>query len=249
VGNVVGSNIANVGLILGVSALLTPLIIHVRLLRLEIPLLLLTSLALWLLGMDGRLNPVEGGLLMLGFVGLMMVIGFGSRTEPQIVEAELEHTDSAPHALWKDIARIGLGFVLLLVASQMMVGAAVELARMWGMSELTIGLTIVAIGTSLPELAASSVAAWRGDSDIAVGNVLGSNLFNILLVLGATAVIAPIPVSPSLIRYEIPLMFLFAAALYPLAFGDNRIYRKGGALLLIAFVGFIAWQVMQPQGV
>ena len=243
VGNVVGSNIANVGLILGVAALLTPLVIHIRLLRLEIPLLLLASAGLWLLGFNGTLGWIEGAMLLIGFIGLMMVIGYDSKTEPELIEAELVQADPSVHPLTQDIFRILLGFVLLLAASQMMVGSAVELARAWGMTELMIGLTIVAIGTSLPELAASGMAAWRGESDIAVGNVLGSCLFNILLVLGATAIIEPLPVAASLIWREIPLMFLFAAALYPLAFGDKRISRSGGVLLLSAYAAFLAWQV------
>ena len=244
VGNVVGSNIANVGLILGVAAVLTPLSIHIRLLRLEIPLLLLVSSALWLLGYNGVLSWLEGGLLLLGFVGIMMVIGYDSQSEPELIDATLIRGDRRHVSMWRCVLNIGMGFVLLLVASQFMVGSAVELARLWGMTELMIGLTIVAVGTSLPELAASGVAALRGESDIAVGNVLGSCLFNILLVLGATALIEPLPVAASLISREIPLMILFAAALYPLAFGDHKIGRFGGILLLGAYAAFIGWQVL-----
>ncbi len=244
VGNVVGSNIANVGLILGVAAVITPLSIHLRLLKLEMPLVLLASLGLWLLALDGVLDWGNGAILLIGFLALMLVIGYNARSEPALIEVEVEKAGAGAHSPGRDLFRIAVGFVLLLVASQMMIGAAVELARVWGMTELTIGLTIVAIGTSLPELAASGVAAWRGESDIAIGNVLGSNLFNILLVLGATAMVAPVPVASSLIRYEIPLMFLFAAALYPLAFGDRSIRRTGGVVLLSAYAGFLSWQVL-----
>lgn len=248
VGNVVGSNIANVGLILGIAALIAPLTIHVSLLKLEIPLLLLVSAALWLLGSNGQLGRPDGALLLLGFVGLMLVIGYGGRSEPEqievgIVEGGLPSAALASRALWRTLAWIALGFVLLIVASQLMVGAAVGLARTWGMSELAIGLTIVAIGTSLPELAASALAAWRGEADIAIGNVLGSNLFNILLILGVTAVITPLPLDPILIHVQIPLMILFAALLYPLALHNNTIGRPGAALLLLAFFGFLYWQL------
>jgi len=248
VGNVVGSNIANVGLILGIAALIAPLSIHVRLLRLEIPLLLLASLSLWLLGSNGQLGRPDGALLLLGFVGLMLVIGYGGKSEPESVTAGLVDGGSLPEAPaarppWRDLLWIGLGFVLLLGASRVMVGAAVDLARLWGMSELTIGLTIVAIGTSLPELAASGLAAWRGESDIAVGNVLGSNLFNILLILGVTAVITPLPLDTAMLRFHIPLMILFTVALYPLAFGNHRIGRPGGVLLLVGFAAVLAFQL------
>ena len=249
VGNVVGSNIANIGLILGIAALIAPLTIHVSLLKLEIPLLLLVSAGLWLLGSNGQLGRPDGALLLLGFVGLMLIIGYGGKNETQQIEAGMVDggLPSAVDAMrepWRDLLWIALGFVLLLGASRLMVGAAVDLARMWGMSELVIGLTIVAIGTSLPELAASALAAMRGESDIAIGNVLGSNLFNILLILGVTAVITPLPLDPVLIRVQIPVMILFAALLYPLSLRGRAIGRPAGALLLVAFSGFLVWQLM-----
>lgn len=248
VGNIVGSNIANIGLILGIAALVAPLTIHVSLLKLEIPLLLLVSAGLWLLGSNGQLGRPDGALLLLGFVALLLLIGYSGRHEPRQIEADIVEggvpsSVDATRATWQDLTWIGVGFVLLLVASRLMVGAAVDLARLWGMSELVIGLTIVAIGTSLPELAASTLAALRGETDIAIGNVLGSNLFNILLILGVTAVITPLPLDPTLIRVQIPVMILFAALLYPLSLRGRSIGRPAGALLLSAFFGFLVWQL------
>jgi cation:H+ antiporter len=245
VGNVVGSNIANIGLILGIAALVAPLTIHVSLLKLEIPLLLLVSAGLWLLGSNGQLGRPDGALLLLGFVGLLLLIGYGGRQEPRQIEADIvdggvPSSVDATRATWRDLAWIGVGFVLLLVASRLMVGAAVDLARLWGMSELVIGLTIVAIGTSLPELAASTLAALRGETDIAIGNVLGSNLFNILLILGVTAVITPLPLDPTLIRVQIPVMILFAALLYPLSLRGRSIGRPAAAVGVLWLSGLAA---------
>lgn len=243
VGNVIGSNIANIGLILGLSAVVTPLLFRMRLLRIEVPLVLLVSAALWPLGMDGRLGRLDAGLLLLGFVALLWLIARDSRREPAVVRQELGEAAATQTQSGRNLLRIALGFALLMVSAQLMVGAAVELARLWGMSELLIGLTIVAVGTSLPELAASAVAAWRGQADIAVGNVLGSNLFNILLILGATAAVHPLEFDHTLLYEEVPAMILFALLLYPMTRRDQRIGRTGGALLVLIYAGFIAWQI------
>ena len=134
-----------------------------------------------------------------------------------------------------------LGFGLLVFGSHLMVDSAVDLAQAWGLSELVIGLTIVAIGTSLPELAASTVAAWRGETDIAVGNVIGSCLFNVLLILGVTASVQPLPVPESLVWVEIPLMTLFVVLLYPLVRGSLVLGRPQAMFLLVAFASFMVY--------
>lgn len=242
IGNVIGSNIANIGLILGISALIAPLAMRARLLRIEVPLVIGVSVALWLLALDGVLGRFDAALLLLGFVGLMWVVARAARRESAAVRAELSEAVNTQTDLKRNLIRLGIGLALLLYGSHLMVHAAVGLATMWGISELMIGLTIVAIGTSLPELAASAVAAWRGHTDIAIGNVVGSSLFNILLILGVTAAIHPLPVGGASLRVDLPVMIGFALVLYPMVRGDLVIKRNEGVVLLLAYAGFLGLQ-------
>ncbi|MCK7595093.1 calcium/sodium antiporter [Pseudomarimonas salicorniae] len=241
-GNVVGSNIANVGLILGISAMVAPLVVQMRLVRVEGPLMVLVSGALWLLCLDGLLGGFDSFLLMAGFVGLMWLLWRSAREEPSEVQAELGELPCREVSLPKLILRLAIGLAILLLGADLMVDSAVALARAWGWSELLIGLTVVAIGTSLPELASSLVAAWRGQTDIAVGNVVGSNLFNILLILGVTSTIKPLPVSAAMFDVELPAMAGFAVLGYFLMQRFQRLSRVSGAVLFVLFVGFTAWQ-------
>ncbi|MFN3842004.1 MAG: calcium/sodium antiporter [Rehaibacterium terrae] len=243
VGNIVGSNIANVGLILGCAALVAPLTVQMRMLRVEMPLLLLSCALLWLLALNGWLGRFDGLLLLAGFVVLMGLIASQARSEPEAVQEELGHSATARGGVVINGTRIVLGFAGLLGGAHLMVDSAVDLARLWGIGELVIGLTIVAIGTSLPELAASLVAAWRGDVDIAVGNVVGSCLFNLLLILGASAALRPLPIESSMLWVEIPLMTAFALAIYPLARGDLTLGRRQGLVLLAAFAAFMGYEL------
>lgn len=243
VGNVVGSNIANIGMVLGAAALITPLAVKMRLLRLETPMLLAVSAAFWLMCLDGRIGRVDGGLLLAGFVGMLAVVARDARQEPDEVLKELEEVATAKTRHGLNLLRVGLGLVLMVVASRLMVGSAVTMAEMLGVSQLVIGLTVVAIGTSLPELATSMVAAWRGEIDIAVGNIVGSCLFNILLIIGVTASLHPLAVNPSLLRVELPAMMAFAVVLYPMMRSKLSISRREGGLLLSAFFAFLAFEV------
>jgi cation:H+ antiporter len=246
VGNVVGSNIANVGLILGAAALIAPMAIPRRVFRSELPVLVGLSLGFWLLVLDGRLGRIDAGILLAGFAVMMVVMARGSRALPVAVEQEIGvDPEQARQATWPHLWRLVVGLVLLLGGSKLMVDAAVALALGWGVSELVIGLTVVAIGTSLPELAASVVAALRGEAEIAVGNVLGSNVFNLLLILGITAMVEPLPVADSLIRIDIVLMIAFVLVLYPLALRRRRLGRFAGVLLLAGFVAFFASQFLR----
>jgi len=245
VGNVVGSNIANVALILGVAALVSPLLLGRRVMRVELPLLVLVSLGFWALVADGSLGRVDAGLLLLGFAGLMVLIARGARSEPIAVGEELGIEDAAARAAtWPHAWRLLLGLPLLLGGSKLMVDAAVGLALSWGVSELVIGLTVVAVGTSLPELAASVTAGLRGQAEIAVGNVVGSCLFNLLLILGVTAAVQPLPVAGRMVWLEVPLMILLAVALYPLGGRHHRLGRVAGAALVLVFGGYLAWQFL-----
>lgn len=247
VGNVVGSNIANIGLILGVAALIAPMVVSRRMLRVEVPLLLVASVLLWLLVVDGSLGRLDAVALLLGFGGLMVIIAKGAKSAPPALDDEFGvDVDQARHATWPHAWRLLVGLPLLLLGSKLMVDAAVGLALSWGVSELVIGLTVVAIGTSLPELAASVTAALKGEAEIAVGNVVGSCLFNLLLILGVTAALQPLPVAASMIWIDFPLMAGFVVMIYPLAlFGlRHRLGRVAGAVLLTAFVAFLAYQFL-----
>jgi len=243
-GNVVGSNIANVGLILGVSALLAPLTVHMRLLRVEAPLMILVGTLLWVLCLDGVLGRGDAILLLFGFAGLLTYVARTARLEPDTVQEELGDLALRRPGLKRNLAKLAVGLAVLLYGADLMVDSAVILARLWGMSELVIGLTVVAVGTSLPELASSLLAARRGQTDIAVGNVVGSCLFNILLILGVTATIHPLPVAPSMRWIELPVMVAFCAVLYPIIRRGLSVQRWEGSLLLLAFAGFTGWQVM-----
>jgi cation:H+ antiporter len=248
IGNVVGSNIANIGLILGVSALIAPLAVNARLVRIEVPLVIAVSVGLWLLSLDGLIGRIDAVILLIGLAGLLVLIARDSKRESTQVQDELTEAANTQSGLKLNLIRLVAGLALLLYGSQQMVDAAVNLATLWGMSELMIGLTIVAIGTSLPELAASAMAAWRGHSDIALGNVVGSNLFNILLILGATAAIHPLSVGHSSLRIDLPLMIGFALLLYPIARSGRVVSRNEAVLLLAAYAGFLALQFFLAAG-
>ena len=248
IGNVVGSNIANIGLILGVSALIAPLAVNARLIRIEVPLVIAVSVGLWLLSLDGLIGRIDAVILLIGLAGLLVLIARDSKRESTQVQDELTEAANTQSGLKLNLIRLVAGLALLLYGSQQMVDAAVNLATLWGMSELMIGLTIVAIGTSLPELAASAMAAWRGHSDIALGNVVGSNLFNILLILGATAAIHPLSVGHSSLRIDLPLMIGFALLLYPIARSGRVVSRNEAVLLLAAYAGFLALQFFLAAG-
>jgi cation:H+ antiporter len=247
-GNVVGSNIANIGLIIGLSALLAPLAVHMRLLRVETPVMIAFSLLLWWLCADGLISRLDAGILLFGFVAMMLFIMRTAKGEPEEVQAELASAVRAGRHPAFALVFLGLGLAGLVGGAEMMVRSAIALAQMWGMSDLVIGLTIVAIGTSLPELASSVVAALRGQNDIAVGNVVGSNLFNILLILGVTGMVMPLPAAPSLLTIEIPVMIGFALLLWLMMWRRQRVSRRTGVFMLIAYVGFLAWQVLMTGG-
>ena len=244
-GNVVGSNIANVGLILGSCALIAPLAVHLRLVRVEGPLMVGAGLLLWALCFDGELGRFDAAILLIAFAGVMTSVARSARDESPAVQAEFCDYARTNKELARNLLRLAVGLAALVYGAKEMVDAALILARIWGWSELLIGLTVVAIGTSLPELASSLLAVWRGQNDIAVGNVVGSNLFNILLILGCTASIQPLPVSGSMLSVELPIMCGFMLIAYLTMGRKMRITRGEGALMLIAFVGCNAWLALR----
>ncbi|HEY2784466.1 MAG TPA: calcium/sodium antiporter [Fimbriiglobus sp.] len=246
VGNVVGSNIANVGLILGVAALVRPLSAHMRLLKIEMPVLLGLSALVWVFASDGVISRIEGGMLLVGFFLFLGYMFRQARGETPAVREEIG-SQTAAHAAapWAAGLSVLVGLAGLVGGAELMVRSAVEMATALGVSQTLIGLTVLAIGTSLPELAATSAAAIRGQSDIAVGNVVGSNLFNFLLILGTTSAVRPLPVAESLIRVDIPVMVGFAILLVLVLANGLKVHRWEGSLLLAAYCGYIAWQVVQ----
>ncbi len=242
-GNVVGSNIVNILLILGISAVIAPLVVSQRLVRLDIPLMIGISLVMLVLGLDGSVSRLDGLVLLAGLIGYVVLAIRQSRGESREVEDEYAHEFGGrpPRRVRQLAGQAGLvvaGLGLLVLSSHWLVQGAVALAHALGLSELIIGLTVIAVGTALPEVVTSVVASLRGERDIAVGNVVGSNLFNILAVLGFSAAVAPngVSVSPAALAFDIPVMIAVAVACLPIFFTDHLIARWEGWLFLAYYV-------------
>lgn len=249
VGNVVGSNIANVALILGCAALVTPLVVHLRMVRLELPIMIAISVGLWALATGGSISRVEGGIMVAAFVAFLLLLLRTSKQESGEVQAEYAEEARHVRSPWLTGAFLVGGLAMLMGGGWLCVDASVGLARGLGLSELVIGLTIVAVGTSLPELASSVAAAWRGHTDIAIGNVIGSNIYNVLCVLGITAMIAPLPsTGATLMWLDLPVMVGFAIVLVPMMMIARRISRVAGVLLLVAYAAYLWYLVEYSRG-
>lgn len=248
VGNIVGSNIFNVLFILGLSALVTPLIVSQRLVRLDVPLMIGVSVLLLVMALDGRVSRFDGVLLVAGILTYVIWSVRVSRSETEAVREEYAQQYGArPNgARLLQVAAIVGGLVLLVIGARWLVDAAVTFARLMDVSELIIGLTIVAVGTSLPEVATSIIAAVRGERDIAVGNVVGSNLFNILAVLGIASLATPggMAVSPAALRFDIPVMIAVALACLPIFFTGRAIARWEGGLFFGYYLAYAAYLVL-----
>tara|TARA_R110001583_G_scaffold195321_1_gene371684 strand:- start:7138 stop:8109 length:972 start_codon:yes stop_codon:yes gene_type:complete len=248
-GNALGSNIVNTGLILGVTAVITPIMVQSKIVRKEIPLLLLIGLLLGYFLLDGALTRVEAVLLLVGFftlIGWSIFSAIKSKGDKLETEMDQELVDHAM-PLKKAIFWLVLGLVLLIVSSRVLVWGAVNIAHAFGVSDLIIGLTIVALGTSLPELAASVIAVRKGEHDIAIGNVVGSNMFNLLAVVGIAGVISPMSSLPEqVLSRDWLVMMGMTVALLIIAYGfrrAGRINRFEGVGLLIAFCAYNIWLV------
>ncbi|NJL03903.1 MAG: calcium/sodium antiporter [Chloroflexaceae bacterium] len=245
-GNVIGSNIFNVLFILGVCALITPLFVQFQLIRLDVPLMIVISLILFGLAFDGGLSRFDGLLLVVGLLAYLTFTILASR-KANVLDAQTTLTDEvdrSPRGLAIAIGIAVVGLALLMLGAQWLVAGAISFARLFGISELVIGLTIVAVGTSLPEVATSVVAALRGERDIAVGNVVGSNIFNILGILGITAVIAPIQIAPAAIGFDLPVMVAVAIASLPIFFSGQVIARWEGAVLLGCYFSYVIYLIL-----
>ncbi len=242
IGNAVGSNITNIALILGIAALVRPMAVHSGLLRRELPILLAAILFALLIMIDGELNRVDGLLLLAGFVvQIYWTVSLARRERADALASEFEAEIPTGMSTQRGLFWIGFGLLLLIGSSRILVWGAVEIATAFGISDLIIGLTIVAIGTSLPELAASVAAALKGEHDIAIGNVVGSNTFNTLAVLGLPGVIGPGPFDPELLTRDFPMMIGLTLALFAMAYGfrgEGKINRLEASLLLCSFLGY-----------
>jgi cation:H+ antiporter len=249
VGNVVGSNIFNVLFILGLAAAIVPLVVAQQLVRWEVPLLIGVSVLFWLLASDGLLGRVDGTVLFAGIVAYTVFAIRQSRRETAAIRAEYAQeiggTTEPPGRLPVQVVLILVGLALLVVGSHWLVEGATAVARAAGLSELVVGLTIVAAGTSLPEVTTSVLASIRGERDIAVGNAIGSNLFNLLCVLGLSALVAPagIPVAAATLGFDIPVMVAVAVACLPIFFTGYLIARWEGLLFLGYYVAYTAYLI------
>lgn len=251
IGNAVGSNIFNVLLILGMSALIRPLIVDQRLIRIDVPIMIGTSVLLWLLLIDGRLGRIDGLILFAGIAGYVALAIRSARREEPAVRAEYEAAvPMRKKHFWLPVALIAAGLAGTVLGARWFVHGAVSIATSLGMSELTIGLTIVAAGTSLPELATSLVAALRGQRDIAVGNVVGSNIFNVLAILGLVGLVVPDNIIvPAAVRvFDLPVMIAVAVACLPIVFTGHVIRRWEGGLFLAGYVAYVTYLVLDASG-
>jgi len=252
-GNAYGSNITNIALILGLTAMVSPIAVHSQVLRKELPILTaVTALGAWQVW-DGEISRIDAYVLLGVFAALMswsILQGMQKRTDALGSQMEQELTVRAM-PIRRAVFRLVVGLIFLIASSRILVWGAVEIAHGFGVSDLIIGLTIVAAGTSLPELASSVIAARRGEHDIAVGNVLGSNLFNTLGVVGVAGTIHPMTVGPELCFRDIPVMAALTVSLFIIGYGfrgPGRVNRIEGAALLACYIGYISYLATRIPG-
>jgi cation:H+ antiporter len=245
IGNIIGSNISNVALILGVCAMTLPLAVTPDVLKREYPVMLGVMALFYVCALDGVISAFDGGMMVVILVGLGVYVFLDARRTSHAVilesmEGELDSASPELSSLAKGLYLFG-GVVGLALGAHLMVENALEIADLLNIDEVVIGLTVVAIGTSLPELAASLVGALKQESDMTVGNVMGSNLLNVLFVVGTLAIADPISVEPETIRLHFPVMLGFCALIIPLTWWDHEISRLQGAFLVTCFVGFMTF--------
>ncbi|HMO38840.1 MAG TPA: calcium/sodium antiporter [Saprospiraceae bacterium] len=252
VGNVVGSNIFNVLFLLGLTALIVPLVVARQLIRFDVPLLILFSFLFLILGLDGKISRSDGLLLFLLLVAYNAFLIYQSRKgQSLLVETQLrlEYNSSRQNRwrLWAvNLLLVGIGLAMLVLGSRWLVQSATQIAQKMGVSDLIIGLTVVAAGTSLPEVATSIIASLRGERDIAVGNAIGSSIFNILAVLGIASLVSPngLPVSKAALQFDIPIMIAAAIACLPIFFTGHRIVRWEGAVFLGYYIAYTTYLIL-----
>ena len=242
-GNIIGSNIANIALVLGLAAVISPLRVELNILRREVPVTIFASAVLFLMAVDSIINFIDGAILFTGIVLFTLYLAIVSLRDLKADQKKAEklhsRSENRGSMAWNGLLTI-LGLVGLVLGARLVVQAAVAIAIEIGIDELTVGLTVVALGTSLPELATCIVAAYRKEADIIIGNVLGSNLFNVLFVVGLLSMISPLGVEKGTLTFEFPIMLFFSIVLLPLMRTGLIISRREGALLVIGYAIFIA---------
>lgn len=235
VGNILGSNVINIALVLGISAIIKPITINRQIIRFDLPYMLGASFVFWILCMDGYIGYGDGVILL---ILLVVFLFFGIKNSKE-KNGQKRIRESSPRAIAINCLIMVAGLVGLAKGAEMVVQSAIVMARGIGLSEAFIGISVVALGTSLPELATSAVAASRGESDLSVGNVVGSNLFNICLVMGAVGILNPMPVEKELMVFEFPCMVAIAMLFALIAILKGQMGRKTGFVLIASFVGYL----------
>jgi cation:H+ antiporter len=252
IGNVIGSNICNIALILGLCALISPLKADLQVIRREVPIMIGVTVVALLVLLDGHIARWEGGLLFASLIGYTVVTVRQARASAAAAaEAEAgfaeELGQGKPLGLGLSVLAVVGGLVVLVIGSHLFVEGAITLATRWGMSQMAIGLTIVAVGTSLPELATSLLAAIKRQGDVAIGNIVGSNIFNVLGILGVAAMVHPLT-APELSWTDLGVMLVVSVALLPVVRSGGRISRGEGAALLAVYIGYTLWLLRQSAG-
>ncbi|MBI3755400.1 MAG: calcium/sodium antiporter [Deltaproteobacteria bacterium] len=246
-GNIVGSNIVNIGLILGLSAIIFPLSVHMRLIRFETPFMIFAAVLLFLVSLKGIISRIDGILFIAAFTAYIAYTIKVAKKEAEAVKAEYQEFLQKRDSVIKDIILIIAGLAVLIIGAEMLVRSAVSLARAMGISELIIGMTIVAAGTSLPEFATSTVAAFKKEADISIGNIVGSNIFNILFILGVTGIIQPIAVNPEALKFHMPVIIFFSLIFFVFMSIGSVLSRLRGALLVLLYIGYVIYiTTIQP---
>ena len=237
-GNIIGSNISNIGLILGIAALISPLIIQGRLIKAEVPIMIVLSFLFYGIAWTLELEILQGAILFGSLIAFAIYSYFGAKKEPKLIEEEYEEYLGTNGPVWKQVLFIVLGLAGLIIGARLVVDSAIFIARVIGVSELVISITVVAIGTSLPELSTTIVAAMKKEHDIIVGNIIGSNIFNIG-ILGLISIIHPVSVDSTLLKFEFPVMLFFSILILPIMMTGKRVGRMEGVLLLLLYGIFI----------
>ena len=243
-GNAVGSNITNLGLTLGVAALATPLLLRARMAVPLLVLLVVASLALMVFGLDGYIGRVEGAVLLLGFLASTAFLLRQGRREAAEVQAGIAAFAATRPGMGLNVLRLVIAAVLLYFGARWVVSGGLGLGQAWGLSPLLVGLLPVAIGTSLPEVAAAIAAARRGRGDMVAGHVIGSSLFNLLAIVGGMAAFRPLALPASFVKFELPAAIVLTLLVYPLLRSGRRVSREEGAVLVLAFLAWVALEVL-----
>lgn len=243
-GNIIGSNVSNIGFILGLSALVSPIAIHLKLLKFEVPLVVGVSLYFWLICFNGTLSRLDGLTLTVGFVIYIVVVVVGAKKDSSVLEEKYRPISGDSKRILFDIVLIIIGIAALTLGARWIVDSASEISRRLGVPELILGLTIVALGTSLPELATSLVAAIKKEGDISVGNIIGSNIFNMMAIAGPSALVHPLVVTEELKFNHLPIMVGLTILLFPFVKTGGLLTRKEGAVLLACYFGIMVWWIV-----